>query len=287
VYEWGSSALNSLKFTGYERDGATGLDYANARMYNSARGRFMQSDPAGQRSANLELPESLNRYAYASNDPVNNIDPTGEGSEYWPRFLAQSACLSQGGIWRGPGFLPGGVSEVGFLCYLKTPSSIPTRGEQIDSGEWEAPNFVEARIGFWSAKDRSTGDKSDFYGGFMATIRYPDAGFCDKGSRRIIIIDFFFTDVAEIRNLPKNIADDTPGLSRVNTRGNLKLISAKLEVDYADRRGQVIVEVEFVVLLPKTNDARINVTLVGERRIKSPNVEPTLERKGIVNLACQ
>ncbi|HWQ31967.1 MAG TPA: carboxypeptidase regulatory-like domain-containing protein, partial [Blastocatellia bacterium] len=48
VLETGSVSLNSHKYTGYERDWATGLDYANARMYASLRGRFMQSDPVTQ-----------------------------------------------------------------------------------------------------------------------------------------------------------------------------------------------------------------------------------------------
>jgi RHS repeat-associated protein len=78
--EWSSSGnanLNSKKFTGYERDGATGLDYANARMYNFGRGRFMQPDPNGIGAANLRVPGSLNRYSYAGNDPVNHVDPRG------------------------------------------------------------------------------------------------------------------------------------------------------------------------------------------------------------------
>jgi RHS repeat-associated protein len=50
LFEWSASyntELNTRKFTGYERDG-TGLDYANARTYNSGRGRFMQADPMGR-----------------------------------------------------------------------------------------------------------------------------------------------------------------------------------------------------------------------------------------------
>jgi RHS repeat-associated protein len=85
--ETGSVSLNSHKYTGYERDWATGLDYANARMYTSQYGRFMQSDPVTQgcgnrnpeilAGANQRLPESLNRYGYVRNDPVNLIDPSG------------------------------------------------------------------------------------------------------------------------------------------------------------------------------------------------------------------
>ena len=78
--EWsgsGNTNLNSKKFTGYERDSATGLDYAQARMYNSSRGRFMTPDPIGLKAANVKRPESMNRYSYVRNDPINFIDPGG------------------------------------------------------------------------------------------------------------------------------------------------------------------------------------------------------------------
>jgi len=77
--EWSASGnmnLNTKKFTGYERD-ATGLDYANARMYNSGRGRFMQPDPIGLEAADLKRPQSLNRYSYTNGDPINFVDPSG------------------------------------------------------------------------------------------------------------------------------------------------------------------------------------------------------------------
>jgi len=78
--EWagsGNTNLNSKKFTGYERDSATGLDYANARMYNSLRGRFLTTDPVKINASRLRRPQRLNLYSYALNDPVNMVDPTG------------------------------------------------------------------------------------------------------------------------------------------------------------------------------------------------------------------
>jgi len=64
----------NYKFTGYERDSETGLDYAFARYYSSRFGRFMSPDPvAGGRSN----PQSLNRYAYVVNNPTNWTDPLG------------------------------------------------------------------------------------------------------------------------------------------------------------------------------------------------------------------
>jgi RHS repeat-associated protein len=95
VLETGTTTLNSRKFTGYERDWATGLDYARARMYQSSRGRFTSPDPAGMSSARKQVPESFNRYAYAGNDPVNHVDPGGEDWFDWI-FQFASVCYSQG-----------------------------------------------------------------------------------------------------------------------------------------------------------------------------------------------
>ncbi len=78
LYEWSSPTnLNTRKFTGYERDAATGLDYAQARMYASEWGRFLSPDPLSAGSANMLSPKTFNRYSYASGDPVNRIDPAG------------------------------------------------------------------------------------------------------------------------------------------------------------------------------------------------------------------
>jgi RHS repeat-associated protein len=101
-YASGSSGVNNRKFTGYERD-VTGLDNARARMFTSSRGRFTQPDAKGLKSARLNMPQTLNRYAYANNDPVNNIDTTGEDWTDWISFFAESACRAQG---------PGGYSGV-------------------------------------------------------------------------------------------------------------------------------------------------------------------------------
>lgn len=65
---------SNYKFTGYERDAETGLDYAFARYYNSRLGRFMSADPLGGDPSD---PQSLNRYTYAENAPTNSTDPSG------------------------------------------------------------------------------------------------------------------------------------------------------------------------------------------------------------------
>ncbi|MBF0533231.1 MAG: fibronectin type III domain-containing protein, partial [Candidatus Omnitrophica bacterium] len=61
-------------FTGKESDATSGLYYFEARYYDSSLGRFITPDKIVQEISN---PQTINRYTYANNNPVNNIDPTG------------------------------------------------------------------------------------------------------------------------------------------------------------------------------------------------------------------
>ena len=70
----GGGDTNRKKFTGYERDTETGLDFAQARYFSSTEGRFTSADTL---LGSLANPQSLNRYAYVVNNPLNSIDPTG------------------------------------------------------------------------------------------------------------------------------------------------------------------------------------------------------------------
>ena len=64
------------QFTGYERDNETGLDYAQARYFSSAQGRFTSVDPL-LASGRPAMPQSWNRYSYVLNNPLRLVDPTG------------------------------------------------------------------------------------------------------------------------------------------------------------------------------------------------------------------
>jgi RHS repeat-associated protein len=78
-----STGATNQRFTSYDRSATTGLDYAVNRSYDSAQGRFTQVDPAGMNATSVENPQSLNLYAYCSNDPVNRTDPDGLGLFSW------------------------------------------------------------------------------------------------------------------------------------------------------------------------------------------------------------
>ena len=67
-------AVWDYKFTGKERDTESGLDNFEARYLGSSLGRFMSPDPMG---GHKEDPQTLNKYAYVRNNPLNLTDPTG------------------------------------------------------------------------------------------------------------------------------------------------------------------------------------------------------------------
>jgi RHS repeat-associated protein len=69
-----NSDISPAHFTGKDRDAATGLDNFGARFDSSSLGRFMSPDPFG---GHQEDPQTLNRYAYVRNNPLNLTDPTG------------------------------------------------------------------------------------------------------------------------------------------------------------------------------------------------------------------
>jgi RHS repeat-associated protein len=81
-YPFGGIILNSdtgddrYQFTGKERDAESGLDNFGARFDSSSMGRFMSPDSGTDQHP--EAPQSWNLYAYALNNPLNLVDPTGE-----------------------------------------------------------------------------------------------------------------------------------------------------------------------------------------------------------------
>lgn len=89
------------RFTGYEKDDETGLDFAEARMYQNKHGRFTAVDPL-LASASATDPQTFNRYIYTGNNPVNYTDPSG-----------LSYCRAGGGVvyWTGRGNACNGNDE--------------------------------------------------------------------------------------------------------------------------------------------------------------------------------
>jgi RHS repeat-associated protein len=72
-----------MHFTGKERDSESGLDYFGARFDSSSIGRFMSPDPSPRKVSVQRNPQDWNLYAYARNNPIVLVDPTGEETEVY------------------------------------------------------------------------------------------------------------------------------------------------------------------------------------------------------------
>jgi RHS repeat-associated protein len=86
------------KFTGYEHDTETGLEFAQARYYASQQGRFTSVDSGPFTPAD---PQNWNRYSYVQNSPLKFVDPTGlslylngEDADQFLEFLRRKSGLS-------------------------------------------------------------------------------------------------------------------------------------------------------------------------------------------------
>ena len=68
------TTFNNYLFAGEQFDPALGIYYNRARYYDQRQGRFWSMDDF---EGAIDDPPSLHKYLYASGNPVNRIDPTG------------------------------------------------------------------------------------------------------------------------------------------------------------------------------------------------------------------
>ena len=135
-YSWTASQsttpayeLTKYQFTGqysYMDDSTTGgtegfgLMFYVSRLYDPGLGRFIQADSIVPGMFN---PQSLNRYSYVLNSPINANDPSGHQCVGEPE-----ECLdSDGNIINGGGSIPGGNNN--------SPINDPDWGENDDREE--------------------------------------------------------------------------------------------------------------------------------------------------------
>ncbi len=72
------TAIETVQFTGKERDGETGLDYFGARYFSGAQGRWTSPDRMNVTEDRLPNPSNtLNKYVYGANNPLRFVDPDG------------------------------------------------------------------------------------------------------------------------------------------------------------------------------------------------------------------
>jgi RHS repeat-associated protein len=86
-----TDALQPFRYAGYYYDKETGLYYLKSRYYSPTLGRFLTRDGYG--FVKYRNPQTLNLYAYAENNPVNNTDPSGH---FVPLLAGGAAALAPG-----------------------------------------------------------------------------------------------------------------------------------------------------------------------------------------------
>jgi len=144
------SPTNDFTFAGEQVDEETGLIYLRARYYDPATGRFTTRDPFPGEEDN---PQSLNRYVYAENNPINRIDPSGK-----------LAFLAVVGINAGIGAAIGGFFG-GLEYYVQHGGRIDSWG---DFGKAVAVGAVAGAVG---------GALGGAVGGYVTTALAPYAAY--------------------------------------------------------------------------------------------------------------
>jgi RHS repeat-associated protein len=96
-YPYGSTRISTNSGTNEQRKyigqfaDQSGLDYLNARYYDSSRGQFTTQDPVflgSTKGQDLANPQSLNSYSCANDNPVTEKDPNGTQTEAAPAVAA-------------------------------------------------------------------------------------------------------------------------------------------------------------------------------------------------------
>jgi RHS repeat-associated protein len=87
-------AVTRSGFTGHQHDNDLGLIDMRGRMYDTFAARFTSADPVLLARFSSQ---DFNRYSYVSNDPVNNVDPTGySGMGIYDSYAGMAGCLRMG-----------------------------------------------------------------------------------------------------------------------------------------------------------------------------------------------
>jgi RHS repeat-associated protein len=124
-------------FLGHRLDVSDGLIYMRARYYVPAMGRFITSDTI---IASPYNPQTLNRYAYCDNNPINFIDPLGN----WKlrNFLKSTVQVTAivAAVAMGPG--------AGFMAYAALGGITAAATTALTSGANLGDVMKAGAIGF-------------------------------------------------------------------------------------------------------------------------------------------
>jgi|GEM_PF-1278400 len=157
---FGETTINSggdtFPFTDHERDGESSTDATLFRHYSPTQLRWLSPDPYNG-SYDLSDPQSFNRYAYLTNRPMSDTDPTGLDGQCGGLVL----CTNPGG-GNGGGTIDDGGNSGGDFGGGNRPvvSSLVTGGGNLGGNYYAMPHSYDAPGAYLSEDDSmSTFDK--------------------------------------------------------------------------------------------------------------------------------
>ncbi len=136
------STPNDFRFAGEQLDANVGFYYLRARYYDPHVGRFTTADTF---PPDLFDPETLHRYVYAANDPVDNVDPSG----HFATVVGLTEAVELNTILETiqPTFIQGAVVLGGVEIFFRPGFELRNLGlhlmeRALDEEMWEAATEV-------------------------------------------------------------------------------------------------------------------------------------------------
>lgn len=165
-------------FTGYEKDGETGLNFAQARYHSPTQGRFTSVDPENA-GVNLDDPQSWNGYTYTRNNPLLYTDPDGRSFKicdrqgnceivsdedakkytFNPEYQKQSGYYTKGDgkIYDPQGNVTGTYENLGCDCWSERSQAIVrTTAEALQNPATAASAAMGTGITIWTRTKKLT-----------------------------------------------------------------------------------------------------------------------------------
>lgn len=200
------------QFTGYERDGETDLDFAQARYFDAGFGRFSSPDDF-KNDSDVRDPQSWNKYVYVRNNPTSLIDPSGQKADIDIQVDQKTHTITLTitasiGIWATPGknFKPdlekvrknieaqikkwGGSTKIAGDYTLNVNANITVKAfdsarstDDVLKSDNSIMNVIQL-VDHPASKECGAGANSCSGSGDPATINNPDGSLPDIGTWR-------------------------------------------------------------------------------------------------------
>jgi RHS repeat-associated protein len=213
--ESGSAAAKT--FAGHNWDTVSDLYDATFREQHGSQGRWTSPDPAGLAAVSLEDPQTWNRYAYVTNDPLTAVDPLG-------LFLSDVAPKPHYYGYSGLSWLSLFVDRLNqnhdaFTTEVSTRTCFSgscSTWSDPSKIVYDAYSLVGASLGSneflgWNSNAWGVFAKS-FFNGLIHGVRQPGQTFGECVNQNVSDTTFGTVDPQKLFNQGLNMAEETAAL---------------------------------------------------------------------------